>query len=204
MEVNHPEKGWNRCDMCVCRDFDKIFLSDHDHDCNADETYYMCMVKYNVKSATCTTAMKPGWIAGFFFIGLCGFIFFGGAFGKINYLLCFARPNKPIHPVMIAVAALNEGSSPVAEDDQEKDEEGLHVESGEAILTGGKNTEGPVIVSSSPVVPEGKVVEGLHVESAGPIGQQDVIAKGQEIQEEEVEEDPAVLKERAFFENSNP
>jgi hypothetical protein len=99
LSENHPEKGWNRCDMCICRDFDKIFLSDHDHDCNADEGYYMCMVKYDVKSVTCTTEMKPGWIAAFFFIGFCGFVCFASAFTYIFYLLCFARPNKPIHPV---------------------------------------------------------------------------------------------------------
>jgi hypothetical protein len=100
LDVNHPATGWNECDMCICEDFDKIFLSDHDHDCNADEEYYYCMVKYDVKTVTCKTQMKPGWIAAFFFIGLCGFICFASAFGYIIYLLCFARPNKPIQPML--------------------------------------------------------------------------------------------------------
>jgi hypothetical protein len=106
VDARNPVTGWNECDMCICENFDEIFLSDLDHDCNANEVYYMCMVKYHVQSGdiggriTCTTRMKPGWVAGFFFIALCGFILVTSVFGKICWILCLARPNKPVQPVL--------------------------------------------------------------------------------------------------------
>lgn len=101
LDKNDPETGWHECDMCICEDFDEIFLSDYKHDCSADEVYYMCMVKYDVKSVTCKAQMKPEWIAGFFFIAFFGFLFFGSAFGYVIYVLFFARPNKPIQPLFV-------------------------------------------------------------------------------------------------------
>lgn len=121
LDKNHPEKGWNECDMCICEDFDKIFLSDYNHDCQANEDFYMCMVKYDVKSVTCTTHMKPGWIAAFVFIGVFGFIIFGGAFGYVIYLLCFSRPNKPIQPMYQE----SPESEEVKAKEQEHDHEGV-------------------------------------------------------------------------------
>lgn len=134
LDKNHPETGWNRCDMCICEDFDKIFLSDYDHDCAANEDYYMCMVKYDIKSVTCTRQMKPGWIAGFFFIGFFGFIIFGSAFAYVIYLLCFARPNKPIRPIYeeepeVGVVKRSALVHPMQEEDHE---EGSEVEEGGA------------------------------------------------------------------------
>ena len=112
VDASSPAAGWNECDMCICEDFDKIFLSEYDHDCNSDEEYYMCMVKYHVQSGdiggriTCTTRMKPGWVAAFFFIGLCGFMLFAGAFGFIFWMLCVARPGKPLQPVLAEAVRL--------------------------------------------------------------------------------------------------
>ena len=120
LDTNHPAKGWNRCHMCICDSFDKIFLSDYDHDCHADETYYMCMVKYDVKSISCTTQMKPGWIAAFFFIGLCGFLIFAGAFGYIIYILCFQRPNKPIQPILVEVKEVKQHANDHSSDEVDK------------------------------------------------------------------------------------
>lgn len=102
LDINYPAKGWNRCDMCICQNFEKIFYSTYDHDCGADDTYYNCMIKYDVKSVSCKNEMKPGWIAAFFFISLFGFICLAFGCGFIIHI-CFRKPANPIHPTMKAV-----------------------------------------------------------------------------------------------------
>jgi len=104
VDIHQAEKDWVTCDMCICDRFNTIFFAGHLHqsDCGADEKYYDCFVKYDIKSASCKSEMKPSWIAIFFFIGFCGFVFVGSVLAFVIYLMCCKAPNKPIYPILHA------------------------------------------------------------------------------------------------------